>query len=63
MARAYSYGAYLGILIRCHLLLFCSAASQEDAVHVVLDRHLVTGQNLQSTSAAVNNLILLCNGR
>ncbi|KAJ8252015.1 hypothetical protein COCON_G00213270 [Conger conger] len=38
-------------------------ASQEDAVHVVLDRHLITGQNLQSTSAAVNNLILLCSGR
>ncbi|KAL4622921.1 Parkinson disease 7 domain-containing protein 1 [Arapaima gigas] len=38
-------------------------ASKEDAVHVVLDRHLVTGQNQQSTSAAVNNLILLSNGR
>uniref|UniRef100_A0AAY5EZ61 Glutamine amidotransferase-like class 1 domain-containing protein 1 n=1 Tax=Electrophorus electricus TaxID=8005 RepID=A0AAY5EZ61_ELEEL len=38
-------------------------ASQEDALHVVLDRHLVTGQNTQSTTAAVNNLILLCNGK
>eukprot|EP00066_Takifugu_rubripes_P004391 XP_003967732.2 PREDICTED: Parkinson disease 7 domain-containing protein 1-like isoform X1 [Takifugu rubripes] len=38
-------------------------ASQEDAVHVVVDRHLITGQNLQSTSLAVNNLILLCGGR
>ncbi|KPP61849.1 Parkinson disease 7 domain-containing protein 1-like [Scleropages formosus] len=38
-------------------------ASIEDAIHVVLDRHLVTGQNQQSTSAAVNNLILLFNGR
>ncbi|XP_076863262.1 glutamine amidotransferase-like class 1 domain-containing protein 1 [Brachyhypopomus gauderio] len=38
-------------------------ASQEDAVHVVLDRHLVTGQNTQSTAAAVNNLILLCNSK
>uniref|UniRef100_A0A673N1J5 Glutamine amidotransferase-like class 1 domain-containing protein 1 n=1 Tax=Sinocyclocheilus rhinocerous TaxID=307959 RepID=A0A673N1J5_9TELE len=38
-------------------------ASIEDAVHVVLDRHLVTGQNVQSTTAAVNNLILLCNSR
>ncbi|XP_028823253.1 glutamine amidotransferase-like class 1 domain-containing protein 1 [Denticeps clupeoides] len=38
-------------------------ASQEDALHVVLDRHLVTGQNVQSTAAAVNNLILLCGGR
>ncbi|XP_012720696.1 glutamine amidotransferase-like class 1 domain-containing protein 1 [Fundulus heteroclitus] len=38
-------------------------ASQEDAVHVVVDRHLITGQNLQSTSLAVNNLILLCNAK
>ncbi|XP_055789008.1 glutamine amidotransferase-like class 1 domain-containing protein 1 isoform X1 [Salvelinus fontinalis] len=38
-------------------------ASQEDAVHVVIDRHLVTGQNMQSTSVAVNNLIMLCNGK
>ncbi|XP_062403386.1 glutamine amidotransferase-like class 1 domain-containing protein 1 [Sardina pilchardus] len=36
-------------------------ASQEDALHVVLDRHLVTGQNLQSTTVAIHNLILLCN--
>lgn len=34
-------------------------ASQEDAMHVVIDRHLITGQNVQSTSVAVNNLILL----
>ncbi|XP_006643320.1 glutamine amidotransferase-like class 1 domain-containing protein 1 isoform X2 [Lepisosteus oculatus] len=39
------------------------AASQEDAVHIVLDRHLITGQNSQSTAAAVNNLILLCGSR
>ncbi|XP_053741637.1 glutamine amidotransferase-like class 1 domain-containing protein 1 [Synchiropus splendidus] len=39
------------------------SASQEDAVHVVIDRHLVTAQNEQSTSLAVNNLILLCNGK
>ncbi|KAK2866859.1 hypothetical protein QQF64_022491 [Cirrhinus molitorella] len=38
-------------------------ASIEDAVHIVLDRHLVTGQNVQSTAAAVNNLILLCNSK
>ncbi|XP_046889832.1 glutamine amidotransferase-like class 1 domain-containing protein 1 [Hypomesus transpacificus] len=36
-------------------------ASKEDAIHVVIDRHLVTGQNIQSTSLSVNNLILLCN--
>ncbi|KAG8125663.1 hypothetical protein E2320_020758, partial [Naja naja] len=39
------------------------SASQVDAVHVVLDRHLVTGQNENSTVAAVQNLIFLCNGR
>ncbi|KAM4573780.1 glutamine amidotransferase-like class 1 domain-containing protein 1 [Odontesthes bonariensis] len=38
-------------------------ASQEDAVHIVVDRHLITGQNMQSTSLAVNNLILLCNAK
>ncbi|XP_017261695.1 glutamine amidotransferase-like class 1 domain-containing protein 1 isoform X3 [Kryptolebias marmoratus] len=38
-------------------------ASEEDAVHVVVDRHLITGQNMQSTSLAVNNLILLCNAK
>lgn len=36
-------------------------ASQEDAMHVVIDRHLITGQNIHSTSLAVNNLILICN--
>uniref|UniRef100_A0A8P4FWX2 Glutamine amidotransferase-like class 1 domain-containing protein 1 n=1 Tax=Dicentrarchus labrax TaxID=13489 RepID=A0A8P4FWX2_DICLA len=35
----------------------------EDAVHVVIDRHLITGQNMQSTSLAVNNLILLCGAK
>ncbi|EMP34729.1 Parkinson disease 7 domain-containing protein 1 [Chelonia mydas] len=39
------------------------SASKPDAVHVVLDRHLVTGQNENSTVVAVQNLILLCNGR
>lgn len=39
------------------------SASEVDAVHVVLDRHLVTGQNDQSTVAAVQNLILLCSSR
>ncbi|XP_029378545.1 glutamine amidotransferase-like class 1 domain-containing protein 1 isoform X2 [Echeneis naucrates] len=38
-------------------------ASQEDAAHVVIDRHLITGQNLESTLLAVNNLILLCNAK
>ncbi|XP_063294063.1 glutamine amidotransferase-like class 1 domain-containing protein 1 [Pelobates fuscus] len=39
------------------------SASEPDAVHVVLDRHLITGQNENSTVAAVQNLILLSNGR
>lgn len=39
------------------------SASEPDAVHIVLDRHLITGQNENSTMAAVQNLILLCNGR
>uniref|UniRef100_A0A3B3XS71 Glutamine amidotransferase-like class 1 domain-containing protein 1 n=1 Tax=Poecilia mexicana TaxID=48701 RepID=A0A3B3XS71_9TELE len=39
------------------------STSQEDAVHVVVDRHVITGQNQQSTSLAVNNLILLCNAK
>ncbi|XP_060132487.1 glutamine amidotransferase-like class 1 domain-containing protein 1 isoform X3 [Zootoca vivipara] len=38
------------------------SASKADAVHVVLDRHLVTGQNENSTVAAVQNLVFLCNG-
>lgn len=40
-----------------------SLASQEDAVHVVTDRHLITGQNMRSTSLAVHNLILLSSGK
>lgn len=42
--------------------LLCSASSP-DAVHVVLDRHLVTGQNENSTLPAVQNLLILCNVR
>ncbi|ELR56825.1 Parkinson disease 7 domain-containing protein 1, partial [Bos mutus] len=32
-------------------------------VHVVLDRHLVTGQNASSTVPAVQNLLFLCGSR
>ncbi|KAF4798455.1 Parkinson disease 7 domain-containing protein 1 [Turdus rufiventris] len=39
------------------------SASSPDAVHVVLDRHLVTGQNDNSTLPAVQNLLILCNVR
>ena len=44
-------------------LLFFIEASECDAVHVVMDRHVITGQNDQSTLCAVQNLILLCNAR
>ncbi|RMB98031.1 hypothetical protein DUI87_25509 [Hirundo rustica rustica] len=37
------------------------STSIPDAVHVVLDRHLVTGQNENSTLPAVQNLLILCN--
>ncbi|XP_040320238.1 glutamine amidotransferase-like class 1 domain-containing protein 1 isoform X2 [Herpailurus yagouaroundi] len=39
------------------------SASEPDAVHVVLDRHLVTGQNTSSTVPAVHNLLFLCGSR
>ncbi|MBZ3870294.1 Parkinson disease 7 domain-containing protein 1 [Sciurus carolinensis] len=39
------------------------SASAPDAVHVVLDRHLVTGQNANSTVPAVQNLLFLCSSR
>ncbi|XP_014668521.1 PREDICTED: Parkinson disease 7 domain-containing protein 1-like isoform X2 [Priapulus caudatus] len=39
------------------------SASGCDNMHVVIDRHLVTGQNEASTITAVQNLILLSNQR
>jgi len=39
------------------------SASKNDCVHVVIDRHLITGQNDMSTLPAVQNVILLCNAR
>jgi putative intracellular protease/amidase len=39
------------------------AVSEPDCVHVVVDRHLITGQNEASTLTAVQNLVLLCNQR
>ncbi|XP_038663640.1 glutamine amidotransferase-like class 1 domain-containing protein 1 isoform X5 [Scyliorhinus canicula] len=38
-------------------------SSKPDTVHVVFDRHLITGQNDQSTLTAIQNLILCCNAR
>ncbi|GFO01062.1 parkinson disease 7 domain-containing protein 1-like [Plakobranchus ocellatus] len=35
-------------------------ASEPDCNHVVIDRHVITGQNTQSTVTAVQNLILMC---
>lgn len=34
--------------------------SEPDAIHVIIDRHLITGQNVQSTLTAVQNLTLMC---
>nr|XP_019570311.1 PREDICTED: Parkinson disease 7 domain-containing protein 1 isoform X3 [Rhinolophus sinicus]XP_019570312.1 PREDICTED: Parkinson disease 7 domain-containing protein 1 isoform X3 [Rhinolophus sinicus] len=39
------------------------SASEPDAMHVVLDRHLVTGQNASSTVPAVHSLLFLCGSR
>lgn len=39
------------------------SASEPDAVHIVVDRNIITGQNEASTLTAVQNLILLCNAR
>ncbi|OWF50653.1 Parkinson disease 7 domain-containing protein 1-like [Mizuhopecten yessoensis] len=35
-------------------------SSEPDAVHIIIDRHLITGQNVQSTLTAVQNLTLMC---
>ncbi|VDI77631.1 Hypothetical predicted protein [Mytilus galloprovincialis] len=35
-------------------------SSDCDAVHVIIDRHLITGQNDLSTLTAVQNLTLMC---
>lgn len=40
-----------------------SSASEPGAMHVVLDRHLVTGQNASSTIPAVHSLFFLCGSR
>ncbi|XP_015913383.1 glutamine amidotransferase-like class 1 domain-containing protein 1 [Parasteatoda tepidariorum] len=37
------------------------SCSEPDEMHVVIDRHVITGQNEQSTITAVQNLILLHN--
>ena len=37
--------------------------SQNDCMHIVIDRNVITGQNDMSTLTAVQNLILLCNAR
>eukprot|EP00794_Sanderia_malayensis_P018283 gene18283-20106_t len=39
------------------------SSSKNNCVYVVIDRHLITGQNDNSTLSAVQNLILLCNAR
>lgn len=37
-----------------------SCSGEVDSVHVIIDRHVITGQNQQSTITAVQNLILMC---
>lgn len=37
------------------------SCSEPDEVHIIVDRHLITGQNEQSTLIAMQNLVLLCN--
>ena len=44
-------------------IFFFFSASEPDGMHVIIDRHLITGQNDPSTLSAVQNLILLCNAR
>lgn len=48
-------------MIRKHGATYSS--SKSNGVHVVIDDHLVTGQNTQSTLTSVQNLILLSNAR
>ena len=51
--------------VRSYSLHTCAVVSggQAGSVHVVIDRHLISGQNEESTLTAVQNLILLCNQR
>jgi len=38
----------------------CFTGSEVDAVHVIIDRHVITGQNIQSALTAIQNLMLMC---
>ena len=44
-------------------VMFLSTAGKAGGIHVVINNHVVTGQNEQSTLAAVQNLILISNAR
>lgn len=46
-----------------HGSLFLFTGSLPDALHVVIDRNLITGQNDESVVTAVQNLILFCSQR
>ena len=52
---------FLLVLFTCLPPLAPPPSCRLDAVHVVVDPHLVSGQNEQSTLTAVQNLILLSN--
>jgi hypothetical protein len=56
----------LNLLLQTLLLplpFFLLVSFQEDAVHVVVDRNLVTGQNPQSSTLAARNFIWLLQER
>ena len=59
MFRSFNHGH----ISLCLTTSFYFLGSQNDCVHVVIDRHVITGQNDNSTLSAVQNLILLCNAR
>jgi len=51
------------MLLMDNVFLLLVLGSESNAVHCVIDRHLITAQNIQSTVIAVQNLILLCSLR
>ncbi|KAH3890419.1 glutamine amidotransferase-like class 1 domain-containing protein 1 [Dreissena polymorpha] len=40
-----------------------TCSGEPDSVHVVIDRHVITGQNVMSTITAAQNLVLMCSQR
>ena len=46
----------------CYVFLSCTG-SEPNEVHVVLDRHLVTGQNVASTYLTIQTFLLVVSQR